>query len=214
MTTRNYSPLDQLVINIDQAFRTVFGKPQITERANPAENIAPPTLSSQETSHSAGLMRINHAGEVCAQALYQGQALTAKLPDVRANMERAAQEENDHLKWCEDRLNELGAQTSYLNPFWYAGSFTLGATAGFIGDKWSLGFVAETERQVVRHLDEHLAQLSEKDNKSIAILKQMKEDEQNHATTAVKAGAAELPEPIKKLMGITSKVMTKTTYWI
>jgi ubiquinone biosynthesis monooxygenase Coq7 len=214
MTTRNYSPLDQLVINVDQAVRTIFGKPLVTERSNPAEDIVQPKLKTEEARHSAGLMRVNHSGEVCAQALYQGQSLTAKLPDVRTNMQRAAQEENDHLEWCEGRLKELGSQPSYLNPFWYVGSFTIGATAGFIGDKWSLGFVAETERQVVRHLDKHIAQLPGKDNKSLAILEQMKTDEQNHATTALEAGAAELPDPIKKLMGLTSKLMTKTSYWI
>lgn len=214
MSSSNYSPLDQLIINIDQAVRTVFGKPQVTERPDPSEGIKLPELDSTETRHSAGLMRINHTGEVCAQALYQGQALTAKLPNVRTNMERAAQEENDHLQWCENRLNELGSQPSYLNPFWYLGSFTIGATAGFIGDKWSLGFVAETEQQVVRHLDKHLVQLPEKDNKSIAILKQMKTDEQNHATTALEAGAAELPRVIKKLMSLSSKIMTKTAYWL
>ncbi len=214
MTTRNYSPIDNLLINLDQAVRTVFGKPQVTERSNPAGGIDSPKLSAKETRHCAGLMRINHAGEVCAQALYQGQALTAKLPEVRASMERAAQEENDHLEWCEGRLTELGSQTSYLNPFWYIGSFAMGATAGLIGDKWSLGFVAETERQVVRHLDKHLTQLPEKDDKSKAILEQMKSDELRHATTALEAGAAELPGPVKKMMGITSKIMTKTTYRI
>lgn len=214
MSTSNYSPLDQLIINIDQAVRTVFGKPLVTERTNPAKDVAQPKLNTEEARHSTGLMRINHTGEVCAQALYQGQALTAKLPDIRTSMERAAQEENDHLEWCEGRLKELGSQPSYLNLFWYVGSFAIGATAGFIGDKWSLGFVAETERQVVRHLDTHITQLPEDDNKSLAILEQMKIDEQNHATTAHEAGAAELPEPIKKLMGLTSKLMTKTSYWL
>lgn len=214
MPTRNYSSLDQLVINIDQAVRTIFGKPLVTERPDPSENIELPELNSTEIKHSAGLMRINHTGEVCAQALYQGQALTAKLPDIRDAMERAAREENDHLEWCEGRLKKLDSRPSYLNPFWYAGSFVMGATAGLIGDKWSLGFVTETENQVVRHLDKHLEQLSEQDTKSRAILKQMKIDEQHHATTALEAGAAELPEPVKKLMSFTSKIMTKTVYWI
>ena len=212
MTTRNYSPIDNLLISLDQAVRTVFGKPQVTERPDPANGFDLPKLSSKEASHSAGLMRTNHAGEVCAQALYQGQALTAKLPEVRTSMERAAQEENDHLEWCAGRLKELGSQTSYLNPFWYIGSFAMGATAGLIGDKWSLGFVAETERQVVRHLDKHLTQLPEKDGRSRAILEQMKSDELRHATTALEAGAAELPDPVKKLMCLTSKIMTKTAY--
>jgi ubiquinone biosynthesis monooxygenase Coq7 len=159
-------------------------------------------------------MRINHSGEVAAQALYQGQALTARLPGVRDKMERAAEEENDHLVWCERRINELGSHKSYLNPFWYAGSFAIGALAGAAGDKWSLGFVAETERQVVRHLDEHLSRLPEHDQRSRAVLEQMKEDEGHHATVALEAGGAELPEPVKKLMSLTSRVMTRTAYWV
>jgi ubiquinone biosynthesis monooxygenase Coq7 len=157
-------------------------------------------------------MRINHSGEVAAQGLYQGQALTAKLPEVREKMERAAAEENDHLDWCEQRIHELGTHTSYLNPLWYFGSVAIGATAGFAGDKWSLGFVAETEHQVVRHLDSHLAQISPSDHKSRAILKQMKEDEGHHATVALNAGGADLPAPIKTFMSLTSKIMTKSVY--
>lgn len=213
MTHRNYSPIDSLLINIDQAVRTLFGKPQVTERANPANGRSEPEMSSEEARHAAGLMRINHAGEVCAQALYQGQALTADLPQVRSSMERAAQEENDHLDWCEDRVMELGSHVSYLNPFWYAGSFAMGAVAGLVGDKWSLGFVAETEKQVVRHLDSHLATLPVQDEKSRAILEQMREDEMHHATIALEAGGAELPDAVKRLMGFTSKLMTKTVYW-
>lgn len=214
MSHRNYSPTDNLLINIDQALRTLFGKPQVTERMNPANDRPEAELSSDEARHVAGLMRINHAGEVCAQALYQGQALTAELPQVRGCMERAAQEENDHLDWCEGRVKELGSHTSYLNPFWYAGSFAMGAVAGMIGDKWSLGFVAETERQVVRHLDSHLEKLPPRDEKSRAILEQMREDEMHHATTAMEAGGAELPEPVRKLMGLTSQLMTRTVYWL
>ena len=159
-------------------------------------------------------MRINHAGEVAAQGLYEGQSLTARLPEVREKMERAAMEENDHLAWCESRINELGSHKSLLNPLWYGGSLAIGAIAGLAGDKWSLGFVTETERQVVHHLDSHLAQLNENDQKSRAILEQMKEDEGQHATTALHAGGAELPQPIKKLMSLTSKVMTKAAYRI
>ena len=162
----------------------------------------------------ASLVYLLAAGEVCAQALYQGQALTAKLPNVREKMERAAQEENDHLAWCESRLKELGDHTSYLNPFWYAGSFAIGALAGLAGDKWSLGFVVETERQVVKHLDSHLQQLPPQDEKSRVILEQMKEDESRHATAALQAGGAELPTPVKKVMQATSKIMTRTTYHI
>lgn len=201
-------------MNFDQALRTVFGKPQVTERTPPDTDLQQSELSKEEARHVAGLMRINHAGEVCAQALYQGQALTAKLPNVREKMERAAQEENDHLAWCENRLKELGDHTSYLNPFWYGGSFAIGALAGLAGDKWSLGFVVETERQVVKHLDSHLQQIPSQDEKSRAILEQMKIDEGHHATVALQAGGAELPTPVKKLMQTTSKLMTRTTYWL
>ncbi|NNF96077.1 MAG: 2-polyprenyl-3-methyl-6-methoxy-1,4-benzoquinone monooxygenase, partial [Halobacteria archaeon] len=198
MKQRTYSPLDQLAMNMDQALRTVFGRPQVTERENPTKDSADVELDDAERQHVAGLMRINHVGEVCAQALYQGQALTAKLDNVRESMQRAAQEENDHLAWCEQRLDELHSHKSILNPFWYGASFAMGAAAGLAGDKWSLGFVAETEHQVVRHLDDHLAQLPEQDERSRAVLEQMKIDEGRHATVALEAGGAELPAPIKK----------------
>jgi len=214
MNARDYSSFDSLLMQVDKAMRTVFGSPSLTERPDPAAGIRSPELDAEERQRAAGLMRVNHAGEVSAQALYQGQALTAKLTEVRAKMERAALEENDHLAWCERRLEELGSHTSVLKPFWYVGSFAIGALAGLAGDKWSLGFVAETERQVVRHLDEHLARLPEQDEKSRAILAQMKEDETRHATTALNAGGSELPEPVKQLMRITSKVMTVTAYYI
>lgn len=212
MPTRHYSPADKFLMHLDTGLRTVFGRPRVTERSNPAENIADTELTQAEKELAGRLMRINHAGEVAAQGLYEGQALTARLPDVRDKMERAAMEENDHLAWCESRINELGSHKSLLNPLWYGGSLAIGAIAGLAGDKWSLGFVTETERQVVRHLDSHLAQLSDKDQKSRAILEQMKEDEGHHATTALHAGGAELPAPIKKLMALTSKVMTKTAF--
>ncbi len=214
METRHYSPLDKLMMNADMALRTVFGRPQLTERPDPARDIPEAPMNDAERKHVAGLMRINHAGEVCAQALYQGQALTARLPEVRSSMERAAMEENDHLDWCERRVKEMGYNKSLLNPFWYASSFAIGALAGAAGDKWSLGFVAETEHQVVRHLDDHLAKLPVQDEKSRAILEQMKEDELGHATVALEAGGAPLPAPIKGLMKLTSKVMTKTVYRI
>ncbi|MCB1734407.1 MAG: 2-polyprenyl-3-methyl-6-methoxy-1,4-benzoquinone monooxygenase [Gammaproteobacteria bacterium] len=214
MNDRAYSPLDQLLIQFDQALRTVGGRPAVTGRAHPAAAIPESTLSDSEKRHVAGLMRINHSGEVAAQALYQGQALTARLPEVREAMEHAAAEENDHLEWCESRLHELGDRTSLLKPFWYAGSFVIGAVAGAIGDKWSLGFVAETERQVVRHLDDHLEKLPPQDQRSRRILEQMRTDEGHHATTAVEAGGAELPTAIKSLMGLTSKIMTRTAYKI
>lgn len=214
METRDYSPADRLLISLDQAVRTIFGRPATTERPNPAAGLTTAQLSAAETRTSAALMRINHAGEIAAQALYQGQALTARLPHVRQSMERAAAEENDHLDWCEKRVKELGSHTSYAAPFWYLGSFAIGATAGAMGDKWSLGFVAETERQVVRHLDGHLARLASADTKSRAIVEQMKEDELHHATTAMEAGGAQLPGPVKVLMKLASKVMTTTAYWV
>lgn len=211
---RNYSPFDRLLLQVDKAVRTVFGAAPLTERPDPATGVPESELDSAERRRSAGLMRVNHAGEVSAQALYQGQALTAKLAEVRGKMERAALEENDHLAWCEQRLKELGSRTSALNPLWYAGSFAIGALAGLAGDKWSLGFVAETERQVVHHLEEHLDRLPERDHKSHAILKQMKEDEAHHATVAFNAGGAELPGPVKQMMRLTSKVMTQTAYFL
>jgi len=211
---RNYNPADNLLMSLDQAVKTLFGKPDITERPNPAADIAETDLSEQDAQHIAGLMRINHTGEVCAQALYQGQAMTARLPKVRKSMERAAQEENDHLDWCHSRLRELDSHTSYLNPLWYAGSFAIGATAGLIGDKWSLGFVAETERQVVKHLDSHLQQIPEQDTRSRAILEQMKIDEQHHGETAQNAGGANLPAIVKNMMQASSKVMTTIAYKI
>jgi len=212
--SRHYSPTDHLLINFDQALRTVFGRPQVTGRANPADAVPDAELSDRERTASARMMRINHTGEVCAQALYQGQALTARLEGVRDGMAQAAQEENDHLAWCAQRVGELGSHTSYLNPLFYAGSFSLGALAGAIGDKWSLGFVAETERQVVEHLDGHLRRMASADSRSRAILEQMQIDEQHHGTTALEAGGAALPGPVKALMRAMSKVMTGTTYWL
>jgi len=211
---RSFSFMDKLLINLDSALQTTFGTPQTTERVNPADKISEAELDESEKSLSASLMRINHAGEVSAQGLYQGQALTAKLPHIRTQMERAAAEENDHLDWCEKRCSELQSHTSFLGPAWYAGSFALGAMAGLAGDKWSLGFVSETERQVVAHLNEHLKQLPKDDEKSRAILKQMKIDELQHAKLAESSGAAKLPGPIKLAMSVTSKVMTKTAYHI
>jgi len=214
MQQRHYSPIDNILLQFDQAVRTCFGRPATTERSNPAEDVDDEALADKQRQHVAGLMRVNHAGEVSAQALYQGQALTAKLDTVRDSMERAAEEENDHLDWCETRLQELGSHTSYLTPFWYAGSFAIGALAGMAGDKWSLGFVAETEKQVVKHLNKHLSQIPQEDKKTHAILEQMREDEAHHATTATMAGGAPLPFPVKKLMQLTSKVMTRTAYWV
>jgi ubiquinone biosynthesis monooxygenase Coq7 len=214
MTTRKLSPLDRLLVNLDQGVRTVFGKPQTTDRPNPARGLSEAELADGERRHTARLMRINHTGEVCAQGLYQGQALTARLPDVRQRMARSAQEENDHLDWCATRIEELGDRKSLLNPFWYAGSFAIGALAGLAGDKWSLGFVVETERQVEHHLDGHLDEISLKDEKTRAILLEMKADEIHHADVAKSAGGAALPAPVKLAMKLSSKVMTRTVYWI
>ena len=211
---RHYTLFDKLVMTVDNGLRTVFGRPPVSERPDPADAHEEAGLDAAEKRLAARLMRINHAGEVSAQALYQGQALTARLPEVRAKMERAALEENDHLVWCERRAKALGGRVSLLNPLWYAGSLTIGALAGAVGDKWSLGFIVETEHQVVRHLEDHLRRLPGKDRKSRAILEQMKVDEAHHATTALKAGGAPLPQPVKKLMGLTSKVMTGTAYWL
>jgi ubiquinone biosynthesis monooxygenase Coq7 len=209
---RNFSAADSLVINLDQALRTLFGRPLVTERTNPAEDCEESGLPEAEKDHIARLMRINHTGEVCAQALYQGQALTARKAEVRRSMERSAAEENDHLDWCEQRVEELGGRLSMLNPFWYAGSFVLGAAAGLAGDKWSLGFVAETEKQVEGHLEEHLAQVPESDCRTRAILEQMKEDEIRHGQTARAHGGVTLPNPIKAAMQLTSRLMTASVY--
>lgn len=214
MTERHYSPFDKLIIEFDKALTTIAGQPETTGRQDPSQGHEEAELSELDRKQAAGLMRVNHAGEVSAQALYQGQALTARLPHVREAMEVAAQEENDHLIWCKQRLEALSSHTSVLNPLWYAGSFALGAVAGKVGDKWSLGFVAETERQVVEHIDSHLQILSEDDHKSRAVLEQMRLDEAHHGTKALEAGGVPLPQPITKAMGLVSKLMTKTSYWI
>lgn len=206
--------LDTIIINTDRVVRTLLGTPVTTERENPAKKAKESPLSEQDKRYAAGLIRVNHAGEVCAQALYQGQALTARQAAVQESMLQAAIEENDHLAWTDERLTELGSHTSYLNPLWYGGSLAIGTLAGLIGDKWSLGFVAETERQVVKHLDSHLEKLPVNDHKSRAIVQQMKIDEEKHATHAVAAGAAELPQPVKKLMTLTSKIMTTLAFRI
>lgn len=214
MITRTYSPFDNFIAHLDQGLRTVFGAPQTTGRANPADAVASNELADTDKTLAGRLMRVNHAGEVAAQGLYQGQALTARLPNVREKMEHAAQEENDHLAWCAQRCKELGTHTSMLDPLWYAGAMAIGAAAGAIGDKWSLGFLAETEHQVVEHLGRHLERLPHADAKSRALLEQMRSDEGQHATTAVQAGGAKLPYPVKQAMRAASKVMTGTAYWV
>jgi len=210
---RHLSFLDNFIIECDKALKTVAGKPETTARKMPGIDIDEAELTQTEQVLSTRLMRVNHSGEVSAQALYQGQALTAKLPDVKQAMQQAALEENDHLVWCQQRVQFFGGHTSVLNPLWYLGSFAMGAVAGKIGDKWSLGFVAETEKQVVQHLDEHLEQMSPTDLKSRAVLEQMKIDELHHGTIALEAGGAVLPSPVKWGMGLMSKVMTRSSYW-
>jgi 3-demethoxyubiquinol 3-hydroxylase len=214
MTTRDYTPIDQLILNADNALRTLFGHPRGTGRPNPAAPFEETVLDEEHRRQVARLMRINHTGEVCAQGLYQGQALTARLPEIRKRMERAAAEENDHLNWCSTRLDDLGDHKSLLNPLFYAGSFAIGAAAGLAGDRWSLGFVVETEHQVEDHLDEHLTQLPATDERTRAILEQMKSDEVRHAHAAKSAGGARLPAPLRTLMRLTSRVMTRTVYWV
>ncbi len=211
---RQYSPLDRLLLQADTALRTLLPFSGQPGRPSPAIVQPDAQLDEQQTRHIAGLMRINHTGEVCAQALYQGQALTAKLPEVRAAMEHAAEEEIDHLAWCEQRIRQLGSQPSVLNPLFYGLSFGVGAVAGLISDKVSLGFVAATEDQVVKHLDDHLEQLPPEDEKSRAILEQMRTDEQAHASNALEAGGLRFPAPVKFGMSLLSKVMTSSTYRI
>ncbi len=199
--------LDDLIIGFDKGLRTLFA-PARSTRPVPGENLQDAEMSSAQRALAAALMRVNHTGEVCAQALYQGQAMTARDSGARAALEEAAQEEIEHLAWTEQRIAELGGRKSVLNPLFYAGSFALGAAAGALGDRWNLGFLAETERQVVRHLESHLARLPADDRKSRAIVEQMRDDEARHATTALRHGGAELPAPVKAAMQASSKVMT------
>lgn len=211
---RNLSIIDKVIVNADLALRTLVPSTASAARPNPADEIATDNiaLDEKERAHVAGLMRINHTGEVCAQALYQGQALTAKLPTVKEEMDQAAREEIDHLVWCEQRLTQLGSRTSVLNPLFYAASFSVGALAGLAGDKWSLGFVAATEDQVCEHLEYHLTEIPESDTESRAILQQMLIDERDHGSKALKAGGTIFPEKVKAVMSTLSKLMTKTTY--
>lgn len=212
---RTISLLDTLITEVDSALRTLIPpSKRIPVRHSPAHEMADPPLSPAAKKHIAGLMRVNHAGEVCAQALYQGQALTAQLTHIKQQMAQAAAEETDHLAWCEERLTELGSKPSILNPIWYSGSLILGALAGLAGDKISLGFVAETERQVTAHLQRHLQGIPGDDKKTKAILEQMQEDEEHHADLAIKAGAVDLPHLIKQLMNGVSKLMTKSSYYL
>ncbi len=214
MTTRHLNSVDHTLIHFDQALRTLFGQPQGTGRESPSKNVPVSELDNTARTRAGRLMRVNHAGEVCAQALYQGQALTARSVEMRAQLEQSAREEGDHLRWCQGRLEELGARKSLLNPLWYAGSLVLGAAAGLAGDRWSLGFVVETERQVEDHLDTHLTRLPPEDLRSRSILGQMKADEIHHAQVAKTAGGAPLPRPLALAMKAASKMMTHGAYWV
>lgn len=207
-------PVDQFITHFDGFLRTVSGSIGVTARRSPAENVEEADLTDEQRQHAARLMRINHCGEVCAQALYQGQALTARSSRVAGALEGAAREETDHLSWCEKRITELDSHVSYLNPLYYSASFAMGVVTGLLGDKVNLGFVAATEEEVCRHLDSHLARLPDEDLKSKRILSQMRDDEQRHANTALDAGGARFPGAVKRLMHGMSNLMKRTTYWI
>jgi len=214
MHKRRLSLLDRVISEADAVMKTITSRGNHARRPSPSTGHSDSELSAVQRKHVAGLMRVNHTGEVCAQALYQGQALTARLPAVRQDMQQAAQEEVDHLVWCEERLRELGSRTSMLNPAWYGMSFALGAIAGAISDKVSLGFVAATEERVCSHLRDHLKQLPDADRKSQLILQQMLEDEQRHGDNALAAGGTDFPRPVKDAMTTVSKLMTKASYRI
>ena len=211
---RDIDRMDRLIIAFDRVLRGAARADLGPASESPADDVADDGLDDRERRHSAGLMRVNHAGEVAAQALYQGQSLVARGPETRETMEQAAREENDHLAWCRKRLEELGSGPSVLDPVWYAGSLAIGAAAGLAGDRWSLGFVVETERQVVEHLEDHLSRLPDGDHRSRALLTRMQADEQHHATRAHAAGGAELPRVVQRAMRAASRVMTRTAYWI
>jgi len=205
--------LDPLIVGFDKVLRTLFA-PAVSARGVPGRECSEPALSVADRAHAAALMRVNHVGEVCAQALYQGQALTCRSTEIRQALQKAASEETEHLAWTERRIKELGSRKSLLNPLWYLGALSLGALAGKVGDAWSLGFLAETERQVEAHLDRHLCELAADDLKSLAIVEQMKTDEAAHAETAVRLGAQAMPAYVKTLMRAAASVMTRTAYYL
>jgi len=211
---RSYSATDHWLIAAQNGLTTIFGQPNGTDRSDPSEGLDESELDEAERAQSVRLMRVNHVGEVCAQALYQGQAATTHNLQLQQTLAHAADEENDHLIWCDRRLQALDGRKSLLNPLWYTGAFVIGAIASLAGERWSLGFLKETEEQVEDHLDSHLGRLPPKDACSRAVVKQMKEDERRHAETANRSGAADLPTPIKSLMRGASRVMTGTAYWI
>lgn len=203
--------LDRVIAEFDRALRTVSDVAEAS-RVSPADALPEAELNEHDRRHAAALMRVNHVGEVCAQALYQGQALTARDEHARQALERAAREEEDHLAWSAQRVHELGGRTSLLNPFWYAGAFAIGTLAGALGDRWNLGFLAETERQVEEHLSGHLERLPREDVRTRAVVEAMRADEARHRDTAVRLGASELPRPIRLAMRIASGFMTRVAY--
>ena len=211
---RQYSAIDRALIRLQQTMTSVAVPGAGATRANPAGATGEAALSDAERRHAAGLMRVNHAGEVAAQALYQGHALAARTREVREHMLQAAAEERSHLVWCEERLKELGEAPSKLDPLWFAGSFAIGAIAGLAGDRWALGFVEETEKQVSAHLNGHLDKLPEDDARSRAIVEAMRLDEERHGREAVAAGARPLPKPLQALMRGVARIMTRSAYWV
>jgi len=214
MDERNLTPVDRLLAKVDNLLRAAAGSSIHTARENPARHIDDKPMSATEKSHAAALMRINHAGEVAAQGLYQGHAAITHNPSIKSHMQCAADEERDHLAWCEQRLKELDSRPSHLNPVWYGGAFAIGAASGILGDRWSLGFIEETERQVVQHLTEHLDRLPANDEKSRAIIHKMRDEEALHGANAKDAGASDLPVPVRRFMRLTAKIMTGTAYWL
>ncbi len=205
--------VDHFIREFDRALRAVAGVAQAS-RESPAAKVSESSITGEQRQHAAALMRVNHVGEVCAQALYQGQALTARDPRSREALERAAREEQDHLAWSAQRIRELGGRPSLLNPLWYAGSFAIGAAAGALGDRWNLAFLAETERQVEEHLAGHLEALPQEDRRTRAVVEEMRADEARHRASALELGAAELPDPVKRAMRFASRVMTTVAYRI
>jgi ubiquinone biosynthesis monooxygenase Coq7 len=214
MKDRDLTPVDRVIAGLDYALRTVNSAPTRAMRPNPAAGVAEAEMTPGERAHAAGLMRVNHAGEIAAQGLYQGHAAVARDETIQAQMKQAADEELDHLAWCEERLSELGSGPSMLRPLWYAGSFAIGAASGVLGDKWSLGFIEETEKQVSEHLTGHLEGLPEQDARSRAIVSQMRDEEEEHGANAHEAGAAPLPEPVKGMMKGIAMIMKGTAYRI
>lgn len=214
MQDRRLTPLDRLLAGAENALRTLASPGRRAARPSPATDVPDADLDEAQKHHAAGLMRVNHAGEIAAQGLYQGHAAVARDAATEHQMQRAALEEFDHLAWCEQRLTELESRPSLLSPLWYSGAFAIGAASGVLGDKWSLGFIAETERQVCAHLTHHLGRLPETDAKSRAIVETMRDEEELHGDNAIGAGAVELPAPLKRLMQLTARIMTRTAYWV